>query len=151
MSLWINSKDMENGAQACAVSSGALSTKFVYGENVNLMIATRTADYHSRPHIHDSEQLNYVLDGQIWVFVEDKGNLYKEGDFFRIPKNLLHWSWVKSDRPCTLIEAHSPVLDPSMRKGTVGLFSDNEKPVINSVPSFSVEKDVQEVESRYIK
>lgn len=44
------------------------------------MIASRAPGYHTRPHAHESEQINYVLEGEIWFFVEDKGFLCRKGD-----------------------------------------------------------------------
>jgi quercetin dioxygenase-like cupin family protein len=45
------------------------------------MVATRPPGYHTKPHMHVSEQINHVLEGEIWFFVEDKGYLCKKGDF----------------------------------------------------------------------
>jgi hypothetical protein len=63
------------------------------------------------PHKHDCEQLNYVLDGEVWVFVittvPDEGRR-----FLRIPRNVLHWVWNRSDKPVTLVECHAPACDP---------------------------------------
>ena len=56
-----------------------------YGNECSLMIATRRPGYHTKPHQHESEQINYVLEGEIWFFVKDKGYLCKKGDFHRIP------------------------------------------------------------------
>lgn len=50
--------------------NGQMKTLFVYGNNANLRMATRSAGYHSKPRRHDREQLSYSLDGEIWIFIE---------------------------------------------------------------------------------
>jgi quercetin dioxygenase-like cupin family protein len=47
----------------------ALSVKMAYGTDTGIMVARCCKGYHSRPHKHDSEQWNYVLDGEIWLCV----------------------------------------------------------------------------------
>lgn len=69
-------------------------TTFVSGKHVNLMVAHRPGGYHSRPHAHDAEQLNYV----------------RQGDFFRVPRGAVHWMWNRTNRTLVLIEAHAPRL-----------------------------------------
>jgi quercetin dioxygenase-like cupin family protein len=149
MSLKISSKDMQEGTQALPVHSGGMKTLFVYGNDQNMMVATRSPNYHSKPHKHDCEQLNYVAAGEIWIFVEDEGYHLVEGDFFRVPRNQLHWAWVKGTKPCVLIQSHAPVLAPETRRGTVGLFKDGEKPQINATPpQESIDIDVSAVERK---
>ena len=81
-----------------------------YGNECSLMIATRRPGYHTKPHQHESEQINYVLEGEIWFFVKDKGFLCKKGDFHRIPANTVHWAFNRSDQDATVAEAHPPGL-----------------------------------------
>lgn len=106
----------------------SFTTKAVFGNASSLMIATRPAGYHSIPHTHDCEQLNWVQSGELWVFIEDRAVHLKTGDFLRIPTNQLHWSWNKSDAPCTLFEVHTPGLqnDPLIKSFAVGLFDERE-------------------------
>jgi gentisate 1,2-dioxygenase len=95
------------------------------------MVATRQPQYHSKPHRHDSEQLNYVLQGELYVFVDDDGFVAREGDVFRIPRNAVHWSWVQGTKPCVLLEMHAPPLigDPGVTETAVALLSDAERDV----------------------
>ncbi|CNF05088.1 Uncharacterized conserved protein%2C contains double-stranded beta-helix domain [Mycobacterium tuberculosis] len=93
------------------VSGGELRTKQVLGQNSSMMIAARSAGYHSEPHAHDCEQLNYVQRGEIWVFIEDTAHLLRAGDFLRIPPNAVHWAWNRGDGTCELIEMHTPGLE----------------------------------------
>lgn len=108
----------------------AFSTKAVYGHASSVMIATRPAGYHSVPHTHDCEQLNWVQSGELWVFIVDRAILVKTGDFLRIPANAMHWSWNKSDQPCTIVEVHTPGLqaDPLIKSYAVPLFEADEVP-----------------------
>jgi quercetin dioxygenase-like cupin family protein len=110
---------------------GDMTTKLVYGADTSMMYAERPADYHSTPHVHDSEQLNYVLDGEIWIFLENEAVLLGPGDFNRVPELEVHWSKVETGL-CTMIESHTPpyVGDPELagenRELAVGLFSEDE-------------------------
>src|SRR5262249_17955362 len=74
---------------------GSMIVKQAYGNESSLMMATRPPGYHTKPHKHVSEQINHVLDGEIWFFVEDQGYLCKKGDFHRIPANKVHWAVLK--------------------------------------------------------
>jgi quercetin dioxygenase-like cupin family protein len=84
--------------------------KKAYGNECSLMIATRAPGYHTKPHMHESEQINYIIEGEIWFFVEDKGFYCKKGDFQRIPANKTHWAWNRSDKDAMVAEAHAPAL-----------------------------------------
>lgn len=127
-------------------------TTFVSGRHVNLMIATRPAGYHSRPHAHDAEQLNYVQQGEVWFFVGDHGYHLRQGDFFRVPRTAIHWMWNRTDQPLILIEAHAPSLadDPLFTSFGVRLFAKNEDPVIEgSARNSMVRVDPAPIEAKY--
>jgi len=111
-------------------------TKAVYGNASSLMIATRPAGYHSVPHSHDCEQLNWLQAGELWVFIVDRAVHLKVGDFLRIPAGDLHWSWNKAAAPCTLIEVHTPGLqnDPLIKNYAVGLHEMGETPAFLGSP-----------------
>jgi quercetin dioxygenase-like cupin family protein len=126
MPICINIKDIKEGSNVLQTRGGAMSTKMVYGNDCNLMIAVRGPGYHSHPHTHDAEQINYVTDGEVWVFIENDGFLMKTGDLCRIPRNAVHWAWNRSNNDVTLIEVHAPACDPLVRKNAVGLYFDTE-------------------------
>ena len=111
------------------LSGGSVGAKIAYGADVSLMVATRQPGYHSRPHVHDSEQLNYVLAGELYVFIDETGFLVKQGDIFRVPRNAVHWSWVQGTVPCVLLETHAPPLiaDPGVMDTAVALMTAAEK------------------------
>ncbi len=131
----------------------SFETTFVSGRHVNLMVAHRPPGYHSRPHAHDAEQLNYVAEGEVWFFVQDRGYHLRQGDFFRVPRGAVHWMWNRTDRPLVLIEAHAPSMadDPLFASFGVRLFDEREtasiegKAVNRMVEGF----DPRPVESKY--
>lgn len=110
------------------LAGGAVTAKIAYGKDASLMVATREPGYHSRPHLHDCEQLNYVLAGELYVFIDDAGFLVREGDVFRVPRNAIHWSWVQGAKPCVLLEVHAPALigDPGITDTAVALIDEGE-------------------------
>ena len=149
MGLHAKAHEVGEGANVLQVRGGSMSTKMVFGNDCNMMVAVRGPGYHSNPHKHDAEQINYVVDGEVWVFLEDQAFLIKKGDFCRIPKNALHWAWNKSDQDCTIVEVHAPACDPFVRKNALGLFDDKEKPDLSSaVLTVRTDIDPSEMEAR---
>jgi len=131
----------------------SFETTFVSGKHVNLMVAHRPPGYHSRPHAHDAEQLNYVQDGEVWFFVGQRGYHLKQGDFFRVPRGAVHWMWNRTARPLVLIEAHAPSMldDPLFASFAVRLFDAEEDP---RLPEGAVNRMVQDydpapIEAKY--
>jgi mannose-6-phosphate isomerase-like protein (cupin superfamily) len=110
------------------MGSASFRTKAVYGNSSSLMIATRPGGYHSVPHTHDCEQLNWLQSGRLWVFVEDRAFLMETGDFLRIPAGAVHWSWNKGTAACTLVEVHTAGMqhDALISGFAVGLFDEGE-------------------------
>lgn len=120
------------------LKGGSVGAQIVYGEDSSLMIAKREPGYHSTPHRHDAEQMNYVLAGELFIFIENDGFLARKGDFFRIPRNVSHWSWVTGRTPCALLEVHTPPLigKPVNTAETVGLFARGEgKSRVRKIPT----------------
>lgn len=120
------------------LSGGSIGAQIAYGKEGSIMVATRQPGYHSKPHSHDAEQFNYVLEGELYIFVEDTGFLARKGDVFRIPRNLVHWSWVQGTTECVLLEVHTPALtgDPGvLDTATSMLTTDEEKSGFASVKS----------------
>lgn len=130
----------------------SFETTFVTGRHVNLMIAHRPPGYHSRPHAHDAEQLNYVQEGEVWFFVGERGYHLRQGDFFRVPRGASHWMWNRTDRPLVLIEAHAPSLgdDPLFEGFAVRLFAEDEDDSIEgSARNVMLQMDPGPVERKY--
>jgi quercetin dioxygenase-like cupin family protein len=137
------------------LSGGSIGAQIVYGQESSMMVATRQPKYHSKPHSHDSEQLNFVLEGELYVFVGDSGFLAKKGDAFRIPRNAVHWSWVQGTSPCVLLETHTPPLigDPGVTDTACALIGDDEaRDGIVAVPSsWPAEFDREEIERKVMR
>jgi len=140
------------------LSSGSVGAKIAYGADMSLLVATRQPGYHSKPHAHDCEQLNYVLEGELYVFVEDDGFLARKGDVFRIPRNAAHWSWVQGSSACVLLEAHAPPLigDPGVIDTAAALIERSAQGEVKAVKSewitgFDCSATEQRVLSRHDK
>jgi len=103
---------------------GTMVTRQAYGNESSLMVAVRPPGYHTRPHVHVSEQINHVLEGEIWFFVEDRGFHCKKGDFHRIPANRVHSEAV-------VVESHSPpLLGAEAMEAAAALFEEGEVPQV---------------------
>jgi mannose-6-phosphate isomerase-like protein (cupin superfamily) len=122
--------------QIADMGNTSFSTKAVYGNESSLMIATRPAGYHSRPHTHDCEQLNWLQSGELWIFIEDRAYKLESGDFLRVPRGARHWSWNRADTQCVLVEVHAPGLhaDPLISEHAVGLFDEGEGRAFTGAP-----------------
>lgn len=127
MGLYVRGADVPEGHVAMRVTGdGSLSTKQIVGKHSSLMVARRSPGYHSKPHCHDSEQLNYVLKGEIYIFTEHKAYHLQQGDFLRIPPNVIHWAWNRSNKDCELLESHAPPLDILPRDQATLLLDEGE-------------------------
>ncbi len=110
MGLHIKGEDVpeKHGERVGAKGTGKVVTKRVYGNNVSVETAVRESGSHTTPHVHEAEQINYILEGEIWFFSEGEGFLCKKGDFSRIPAGAVHWAWNRSDQDSVIIESHAP-------------------------------------------
>jgi quercetin dioxygenase-like cupin family protein len=126
MSLLARASEVPDAKVDMKVSGGALSTKQIFGLESSLMVARRSGRYHSRPHVHNAEQLNYVAEGEIWIYVEGEAFHLRTGDFLRVPRMAVHWAWNRSDQDCMLIESHTPGLDLLPRDQTVDLLAPDD-------------------------
>src|SRR4029453_3113727 len=91
MSLHVKARDVPERkvVRTGVEGEGAMVVRRGYGNECSLMYATRAPGCHTTPHAHEAEQINYVLEGEIWFFVEERGFLCKAGDFHRIPAHKL--------------------------------------------------------------
>jgi mannose-6-phosphate isomerase-like protein (cupin superfamily) len=132
-----------------------LSSQRVYGTENSIMFADRGPGYHTRPHRHDAEQINYIVSGEIWFFVEGHGYRCGPGDIMRIPRNRVHWAYNRGSEHAVIIESHCPPLignDAEARKTAEPLLGPDEDAakvnyVVNQVVPLDP-KDVAEVEAR---
>jgi quercetin dioxygenase-like cupin family protein len=140
MALNIPADEIQDGTIEVDTAEGGLSTRAVYGNEVSMVVATRAPGYHSVPHRHHIEQLTYVASGETWMFIGEDGFIARQGDFFRVPSNEVHWSWNTGGEPLVTFQCFSPVLDPSTNDGSVGLFADGETPEVRN-PGANVTPD----------
>jgi quercetin dioxygenase-like cupin family protein len=89
-------------------NTAPFQARIIHGWETGIMHAVRAPGYHTEPHSHDSEQFNYIVEGEIWFFVEEHGYRCKAGDVMRIPRNKVHWAWNRGPAQATVIETHSP-------------------------------------------
>jgi quercetin dioxygenase-like cupin family protein len=153
MPLHVKSNDVpeRKGIRTGAEGQGSMISRKAYGNECSLMIASRAPGYHTTPHVHESEQINYVQEGEIWFFVEDQGFHCKKGDFQRIPANKVHWAWNRSDKDAVVVEAHAPgLVGEKAANGAVSLFDEDEPPRLRNpgVNKF-VPYDSAAVEKKY--
>jgi quercetin dioxygenase-like cupin family protein len=111
----------ENASLAEAADSARIDMRMAHGEKVSLAVAVCQPGYHPAPQIHATEQLNYVAEGEIWVYIDGQAYHLQEGDAIRVPKMKPHWMWNRSDVPCTFYESNCPPLAGDA-KGAGGLF-----------------------------
>jgi len=82
--------------------------RILHGSDSSIMIAERGSGYHTEPHKHDCEQINYIMSGEMWFFVEKDAYRCLPGDVMRIPPNAVHWAWNRGSEPVTILECHAP-------------------------------------------
>lgn len=150
--LYVAAKDVPHADVPMKVYGGSLETQQAFGVKSSLMYATRTADYHSVPHYHDCEQLNYCVSGRMWIFIEDHAQEMHPGDYLRVPPNAVHWAWNRGDEDAVLLEVHTPGLDLLDRDHVAHLVAtDDEIEQIERVPNvFLPDYDCSDVELRYV-
>jgi len=154
--LHINKNDLPVGK--FDMGNTAFTTTIVHGNNVSMMFATRPSGYHSKPHIHDCEQVNICLKGENIVFLQGQDPAFlKEGDINRIPAGVIHWAWVTGSEPFDLLEIHSPGLqsDPKCKDYAVAMYADGEEPSLMGEPiNLFTDPDedwVQEMEKKAVE
>jgi quercetin dioxygenase-like cupin family protein len=118
------------------------------GAQASLMLADRGPGYHTKPHVHDCEQWNYIVSGEIWFFVEENGYRCKQGDVMRIPRDRPHWAFNRGPGNCVVLECHAPLLidDPKSEKIVWLLDETEDRAAVTSKRNLFVEFDQQKVD-----
>ncbi len=127
--------------------------RMVEGTDISIMLASRDAGYHTQPHRHDAEQFNYIVEGELWIFVEEHGYRCVKGDIMRVPRNKIHWAWNRGTGPCVMLEAHTPPLtgEAMIKIGAVAMLAPDEV-ALDGVTNLQVPyPQMQEVEERAIR
>jgi quercetin dioxygenase-like cupin family protein len=149
--LLIRNRDLPDSVHLTSAYTGRLSSKFVYGKRSNLMLAKRAGKYHSPPHLHACDQMNYLIEGELWIFLENEAYHLRPGDFMRVPRMAPHWAFNPSDTECVLIESHSPINDPSNKPYARGMFEANESTAVTVVQNLWLPEQMAERESRLMQ
>ncbi len=127
--------------------------RMVEGTDISIMLASRDAGYHTQPHQHDAEQFNYIVEGELWIFVEEHGYRCVKGDIMRVPRNKIHWAWNRGTGPCVMLEAHTPPLtgEAMIKIGAVAMLAPDEV-ALDGVTNLQVPyPQMAEVEERAIR
>ena len=119
--------------------AGSRSAQVVYSPQASIMVTTRHPGYHSRASCHEGDELDYVVSGEMWLFVGDTGFKVKAGDFVRVPDGEVHWARVTGGTPCTMIHVHTPpfVGNPGAQDTAVGMLTAAE-----IADGFPIAKDI---------
>lgn len=136
------------------LKAGSITAQVAHGKDCSIILATRSPGYHSKPHRHAAEQINYVISGQAWLFVEDQGFFGGPGSVSRVPVGAMHWAWVLGDEPLTVIEIHTPPLtgDPPVHAGRISLctHADEEAAVQHIHTEWPDGFDPSDIERRWV-
>lgn len=134
------------------IDSGHAAAQVAYGIDASVILASRNGGYHSKPHAHAAEQINYMLTGEAWVFIETEGFHVKAGDLLRIPADKVHWAWVRSDEPASVLEVHTPPLTADYEVGRISLLTtEAEEAQVRHVGNrWAPEFDWRSVEKRVV-
>jgi len=100
--------DKENKASVLKdLSSGSLFWA-IEGKNIQFTWFDVPAGTHFHVHSHDSEQVTYVIEGEL--FLESENVIYKlsKGDCILIPGKIDHRVWTENI-PAKAVDAWSPV------------------------------------------
>jgi quercetin dioxygenase-like cupin family protein len=113
---------------ADAADSERIDLRTVFGHFVSIGVAECKPGYHPAPQIHASEQINYIAEGELWVYIEGVPFLLKQGDAIRVPRMKMHWMWNRSSQPCKFYESNCPPLigDPAVRNSPSALFDESQ-------------------------
>lgn len=132
MSQIVNYADLPNyyalAGLSCAeaADSTRIDMRVAYGAEVSLAVAICAPGYHPAPQIHASEQINYVAEGELWIYIDGAAYHLKQGDAIRVPRMKPHWMWNRSGAPCTFYESNCPALagDAGAAQSGGALFDD---------------------------
>ena len=133
-SAWLaRAKTVISNLNQEAKSFGYAEASFAFAERTNLLLFSIAEGFHSRPHIHISEQVGIILEGRFRMFIDGKAYWHQKGDFFRIPGMAVHWTRNDGPGPCLVSEAHAPVLDTGPRIKAIPVIPKERLPFVRVV------------------
>jgi len=133
-----------------AKNFGYAEASFAFGERTNLLLFSIAEGFHSRPHIHVSEQVGIILEGRFRMFIDGKAYWHQKGDFFRIPGMAVHWTRNDGPGACLVSEAHAPVLDTGPRIKAMPVVPKERLPFIRVVGKVFLPDSLQKNEAAMI-
>jgi quercetin dioxygenase-like cupin family protein len=68
------------------------------------------------PHSHTHEQITYVAEGKLFLFLDEEKHLLTEGDVFTIPSGVQHCIQTVS-KHVRLVDSFSPVREDFLKSG----------------------------------
>lgn len=110
-----------------------ITTHIVGAESMSIMFTERDG-YKARPHFHASEQLSYVIDGEIWTFIEGRAYRSPAGDFVRVPGNADHWAMASPGKKAVVFEVHTPLQNDPATSNRVHLVPPHRVPLLPWIP-----------------
>ncbi len=75
-------------------------------------------------HVHDADQIYYVLQGEMNVQLGDEERVARPGQLVLIPRGLPHWNWNTGPEP----EIHFELIVPPPERERIGLDPDGSIP-----------------------
>ena len=72
------------------------------------------ADEPDKPHSHPHEQISYVAEGDLFLFLGEEKHLLSKGDIFTVPSGLLHCIQTIS-KHVRLIDSFSPIREDFLK------------------------------------
>ena len=99
---------LRKGNQIPAIPAAFGTVRRIHGCTKNIMVISYTWKKGAKmaPHLHDTEQISYVVDGRMEVHIGDETFVAEKGDSYTEPRNTLHW--LTALEPSTTIEAFYP-------------------------------------------
>lgn len=80
---------------------------YVHGNNSTLGLVHLVAGSSVSAHQHSQEQITYIIEGRLQMFIDGKDCLLEQGMYYVIPSNVVHSAVALTD--CSLIDVFSPV------------------------------------------
>jgi quercetin dioxygenase-like cupin family protein len=115
-------------------SAGTNKSVRVGGETMAILLSERVG-LKARPHLHAAEQISYVVEGEVWTFIDDRVVFSKAGDVIRVPGNVVHWALVEPGKKAVTFEVHTPLQgDPVTAHGMNWLVPPHRVPNLSWIP-----------------
>lgn len=78
------------------------------GEGATVALNRLAPGHEPRPHSHPHEQISYIVQGTMRMFIDDQSTLMKAGSLVVIPPNAKHWGVVEGDETVLNLDVFTP-------------------------------------------